>query len=149
LQNGKRLETPVETIDSLEMKMQLLEKQRGILLTELQADTSNDCNRDLQNTATSDPLDSYMLNVSSKLTEEKRSKLKNKLAMLDKERSRLSKLIELSRPALEGLKKKTKNATITKTTTTTTATTITKPVTTINTTNITSASLVRQVPVKT
>ena len=98
-------ESQVETIDTLLKKRAQLDAKLTVLhkqLSSLHQETINGQKKE----AEEDSLDSYMSNITSAENEKMMHKLQEEIAVLKVEQEHLNKLIEIARPAIQGLKTK-------------------------------------------
>jgi hypothetical protein len=85
----------------LQAKLNTADKQRNELMTKIQKAQQKNTTQ-----GTTDSLDAFMGDISSNTQSESVQKLKMRLSELDKERARLSKMLEIAKPSLSGLTKK-------------------------------------------
>jgi len=100
--NDSKQNRDIETAESLQTRKDALESQRSSLLLQLKR---------LNSSGSSDPgnadsLDSFMSDLSSSLQKEKNEKLQYELKNVESALEKASKLLSISKPALEGLKKR-------------------------------------------
>eukprot|EP01119_Soliformovum_irregulare_P001080 TRINITY_DN10809_c0_g1_i2.p1 TRINITY_DN10809_c0_g1~~TRINITY_DN10809_c0_g1_i2.p1 ORF type:complete len:502 (-),score=124.38 TRINITY_DN10809_c0_g1_i2:24-1529(-) len=90
----------VASYESLNAQVTQLTTERVKLAMQLQK-----LNQDMEDKNQLDDLDAYMNTLSSDLKKESANKLQNQIDEIDKELKDLNRLLEVARPALQGLKK--------------------------------------------